>query len=869
MNLQFLSCMKNPPQQTTEPAGAGVLARLGRWAWFHRTTSMAFALVAFVGITGLSGRLEADTITEPDVVLFGKVVNLSGGATRQLFSGSLSVTLVHPTHPQQTVTRTTTLRRVGRTGEYSYRLSIPLRIQPDAVESGTSMVVGAAPVRFGLQSLTLDGTPMQLLDPAQVRRMLIGSGERGQEFQVDLQVARVEKDSDADGAPDWWEDQNGLNKFSSADAVLDPDNDALSNRQEFLRGTDPKVPNTTPLILETAFQVPVGGTAGVVLDVVGLGTAGANTLNVSVAREAAGLSMRLDGVPVARGVEFPYQAMLDGRVDLRVSPDFGSGVVEVDLRDATPGQTNGPVRFPLRFEGLSPAEGLAIPAAVWLDSRTVAPEGWGMADWTDLSGNEFSRDAYQGLAAAQPLSRNGQVRFEGGRFFHLDDQGLAVPRFTTFLAFDADSGGASSQTLFRMSDLQVDVQTTGGVRYLQTRQPGRITLSPLAGAEGAGVYTLTAGEGMTQVEVPDAGASLSSNSSAPLQAAFSTLGALLPLGATTPSNPFEGTLREVILFDSVLPPVTRSLLQDYQLSRWEGVTVWNYRNHVLAVQLTGRDGVRNSLRGGHGDDRLVGGSLGDILRGGPGNNVLTGSGGPDRFAFERTGGRDVVTDFNAAQGDVVDLADLVDVPGGLKAPDIRVRSQVNRGTNNLPRVDTVIEVRPDGPTGALNQAITLLNVAQLPDQALRLPAVGGVPIPPTFVTVEPAGTAVGDAEWKAAVPNVVDGSVAVDRNGVPVAIEQSPVAGTRVGPGDTSILLTARDAAGNTASVTTVFRILGTLAWGADASGGLRLTVPSGAVLESASDLSGPWKAVTSTPGPVVVPSDPAQRAQYYRLRTE
>ncbi|MFM7815506.1 MAG: type I secretion C-terminal target domain-containing protein [Verrucomicrobiota bacterium] len=859
--------MTSPQQQTTEPTGA-VLARSGRWPWVRWIGTAALAVVASVAVSDRLGRLKADTITEPDVVLFGKVVNLSGGATRQLFSGSLSVTLVHPTNPQQTVTRTTTLRRVGRTGEYSYRLSIPLQIQPDAVESGTSMVVGAAPVRFGLQSLTLDGTSMQLLNPAQVRRMLIGSGERGQEFQVDLQVARVQKDSDGDGAPDWWEDQNGLNKFSAADAVLDPDQDALSNRQEFLRGTDPRVANTSPLVLETAFQVPVGGTAGLVLDVVAQGSDPTN-LMVSVVQEAPGLAWRLAGIPLPRGVEFPYQAMLEGRVDLRVSTDFESGVVQVGLRDATPGKTNEPVRFPLRFEGLSPALGLAVPAALWLDSRTVAPEGWSMTDWTDLSGNDLPRDAYQGLVPAQPLSRNGQVRFEGGRFFHIDDRGLALPQFTSFLAFDADTGGASSQTLFRMSDLQVDVQTTGGVRYLQTRQPGRTTLSPLAGAGGRGVYTLTGGEGITQVELPDAGASLSSNSSAPLQAAFSTLGALLPLVATTPSNPFEGSLREVILFDSVLPPVTRSLLQDYQLSRWEGVTVWNYRNHVLPVGLTGRDGVRNSLRGGHGDDRLVGGSLGDILRGGPGNNVLTGAGGPDRFAFERTGGRDVVTDFNAAQGDVVDLTDLVDVPSGLKRPDVRVRSQVTRGTNNLPRVDTVIEVRPDGPTGAVNQTITLLNVAQLPDQALRLPAVGGVPIPPTFVTVEPAGTAVGDADWMAPVPNVVDGSVAVDRNGVPVAIEQSPAAGRRVGPGDTSILLTARDAAGNTASVTTVFRILGTLSWGAEASGGLRLTVPAGAVLESSTDLTGPWTPMPSAKGVVVVPSDPARKAQYYRLRTE
>ena len=46
-------------------------------------------------------------------------------------------------------------------------------------------------------------------------------------------------DTDADGLPNWWEDQFGLSKTNSADATLDLDGDGASNLNEFLAGTKP------------------------------------------------------------------------------------------------------------------------------------------------------------------------------------------------------------------------------------------------------------------------------------------------------------------------------------------------------------------------------------------------------------------------------------------------------------------------------------------------------------------------------------------------------------------------------------------------------------------------------------------------------
>lgn len=74
----------------------------------------------------------------------------------------------------------------------------------------------------------------------------------------------------------------------------------------------------------------------------------------------------------------------------------------------------------------------------------------------------------------------------------------------------------------------------------------------------------------------------------------------------------------------------------------------------LANRLTGNDGA-NLLQGQAGNDTILGGAGADTIDGGAGNDLLTGGTGGDLFRFAKAGGQDTITDFNAAQGNLIDL----------------------------------------------------------------------------------------------------------------------------------------------------------------------------------------------------------------------
>ncbi|PRA53374.1 adhesin, partial [Pseudomonas sp. MYb187] len=69
---------------------------------------------------------------------------------------------------------------------------------------------------------------------------------------------------------------------------------------------------------------------------------------------------------------------------------------------------------------------------------------------------------------------------------------------------------------------------------------------------------------------------------------------------------------------------------------------------------------KDTLIGGEGNDTLLGGEGNDILFGGKGDDTLTGGGNADTFVWKAGDtGKDVIKDFKPAEGDRLDLSDLL------------------------------------------------------------------------------------------------------------------------------------------------------------------------------------------------------------------
>src|SRR5204862_365757 len=127
--------------------------------------------------------------------------------------------------------------------------------------------------------------------------------------------------------------------------------------------------------------------------------------------------------------------------------------------------------------------------------------------------------------------------------------------------------------------------------------------------------------------------------------------------------------------------------------------------------------------------------------------------------------------------------------------------------------------------------------------------------PPT-VSCPPASSASADANCQAAVPNV-SASVSDNCSALSaITISQSPAAGTLVGLGTHTIAGTATDAAGNSASCTTSFRVTDTTAPtvvcpavpSASADGNCQAAVPT--VAASVSDNCSAASAITISQSP-------------------
>ncbi|HTG43907.1 MAG TPA: LamG-like jellyroll fold domain-containing protein, partial [Verrucomicrobiae bacterium] len=211
-------------------------------------------------------------------------------------------------------------------------------------------------------------------------------------------------DTDKDGLPDWWETDNNLSatdngSSSAADGPAgDPDNDNLTNDQEFARGTSPREKDSDGDTLEDGAEV-TQGTNPLLADTDGDGLADAN----EATRKTNPLKADTDGDLISDGDEITLGT---NPLDPLSGPSASAFLVlhlnfDGDVQDSSPAGNHGTLKDAPEFRTDTPLTGgqalalsgngmgVEIPG-----SDTLAANAFTLAYWvkpTALQEGQFER----------------------------------------------------------------------------------------------------------------------------------------------------------------------------------------------------------------------------------------------------------------------------------------------------------------------------------------------------------------------------------------------------------------------------------------------------------------------------------------------
>ncbi len=695
--------------------------------------------VFVLSLFGLALSLRAE-IPEPPTVFYGRVINRTSGQVFVLTNGSLTWKIA-PLAGGAPVVLTAPVQAL--TGGLSYRLSVPHHaLAPGTVVTGGTVPLSADGTEYQHLEITVDGFSARILgdssDP-----LRLAQSTRATAYRLDLELFNPLPDSDGDGMPDWWEDRYGFDKYFAGDALLDRDDDGSSNLKEFTDGTDPSLGNASPTLVNNPISALEGGTTGVRLQTVD-SDSGPEELRYTLLASPAGGTLALrngstnlaPGQPIADRVlgandTFTQADVNAGRLIFRhegASADSTALALMVNDENPAHAASTGTVAIVVsRPAATDPAK-----LALWLDANRAA--ALGTQALPDYSGNHFDAQppaASPATFEASSPGGNRSLRLDGACWaLSVPDEATAFPAAerTVFAVFRAD--GNPRQQVFGGTRFEFGVTAIddpvhpGQFRYATENMA---LYSPRQVQGQWLMATIWEHNSQTQLE-------LNGLWSAGPNALIETtvLGNKSGLGGKAvgqynpetrswdfhPAELLSGQIGEILVFRRALSPAERQRLHYHLLSKWLGYVLWDASAEARPVKLAvpsanlraaqytdyvaahGPD-RRNILVGGSGADEIRGGMEPDILVGGPGNDVLAGGGGPDVFVERPGDGNDVILDFNAGEGDTLDLSELL--AGTSKNLGDYVQLSTI-GTNSWVRINTT-----GTGTGFTNVEIALLN----------------------------------------------------------------------------------------------------------------------------------------------------------------
>ena len=138
-------------------------------------------------------------------------------------------------------------------------------------------------------------------------------------------------------------------------------------------------------------------------------------------------------------------------------------------------------------------------------------------------------------------------------------------------------------------------------------------------------------------------------------------------GGAGNDNVYGGGNTDTATYENAAAGVTVNISSGASNDGDGGSDTFNSIENVIGSQfgdtITG-DGNANILKGLGGNDTISAGNGNDILYGGAGTDSLTGGSNADTFVFEIASAfsnQDTIADFSTAQGDKIDIHDVIDV----------------------------------------------------------------------------------------------------------------------------------------------------------------------------------------------------------------
>lgn len=717
----------------------------------------------------LTGMAAANGFTDSVVTFYGQVRQVGGAQTVLLQSGKLEMTFVNQANPSNRVTLKTDLRPTGQGADklYSYAIDVPLAYLPEAPRINEFLSIGASSTNFRIQEIKIDGRAATLPDGS-TEFYGLSFASRGADYRLDLLVPGENIDTDGDGLPDWWEKLYGLD-HTFADSGDDEDNDGWTNLQEYQQGANPTVGNRKPQLASVEILVPESGQAGVFLHVLDSDTPPAGIQLEFTGSANSSFTLSVDDAPLA-----------DGQVSLLTLADLRAGRLTVHHANRASALVSLPVRLgdggemtsgEVLVRAAAPSTRDGNDSSLWLDGLDLT--GTRVSTWPDRSGN--SRNASQPLAAYQPAVKDGAADFSISASAHLFFQDLAIStaNHTVLAAYKAASTSDAPQTLLSTNRGFMKISPTSqAISYpgSPTYQMDGLSAQGYVNVAGQQATSIFRREGTLLQNVFGLSYDGQNVAAAAIDPVLPTLGgrrSAIPNSTGPLDESFAGQLHELLVFPTALAEQKLRDVNDYLDSKWGGSVIWDLSTELKSVNLSAASSAHpQTIRGGHGDDRIGGGDLGDTLSGGPGSDVLTGGAGDDRFVFGGLDtGADRIADFDL-ENDILDLSALFWGRTGDARQSVAVRLDADFSTPTPTLNSVLIITRPDAST----QEITLENKVVGGSQLIQLIAegrirMGGLSIPSTVQIALAPGSPAGATSESISEPF----SIVITRSGAGTA----------------------------------------------------------------------------------------------------